>query len=47
MTLEQEIFEAIGIARDLLYPDWVIGRLSNAKSTAEIDRIMVDARHNM
>lgn len=45
-SLEQERLDAIHTATDLKYRPSVIERLKNADSIAEIDRTMIQARHD-
>ena len=45
-SLNQERDDAIQTAIDLKYKSSVIDRLKNATSTAEIDRTMIQARHD-
>ena len=45
-SLERERLDAIHAAKDLKYQTSVINRLKNADSIAEIDRTMVQARHD-
>lgn len=45
-TLERERLDAIHTAKDLKYQTSVIDRLKNADSIAEIDRTMIQARHD-
>lgn len=45
-TLERERLDAIHAAKDLKYQTSVIDRLKNADSIAEIDRTMIQARHD-
>ena len=44
-SLERERLDAIHVAKDLKYQTSVINRLKNADSIAEIDRIMIQAKH--
>ena len=45
-SLERERLDAINAAKDLKYQTSVINRLKNADSIAEIDRTMMQARHD-
>lgn len=45
-NLERERLDAIYAAKDLKYQTSVIDRLKNADSIAEIDRTMIQARHD-
>ena len=45
-SLERERLDAILAAKDLKYQTSVINRLKNADSIAEIDRTMMQARHD-
>lgn len=45
-SLERERLDAILVAKDLKYQTSVINRLKNADSIAEIDRTMMQARHD-
>ena len=45
-SLERERLDAILAAIDLKYQTSVINRLKNADSIAEIDRTMMQARHD-
>lgn len=45
-SLERERLDAIHAAKDLKYQTSVINRLKNADSIAEIDRTMMQARHD-
>lgn len=45
-NLERERLDAIYAAKDLKYQISVIDRLKNADSIAEIDRTMIQARHD-
>lgn len=46
VELLDEIYDAVKTAEELQYDDTVIIRLMNAQSCGEIERILVDARHN-
>lgn len=39
--------DTLRIARELCYGKEILTKISNAKSSYEIDRIMIEARHNM
>lgn len=45
-SLERERLDAILAAKNLKYQTSVINRLKNADSIAEIDRTMMQARHD-
>ena len=45
-SFERERLDAILAAKDLKYQTSVINRLKNADSIAEIDRTMMQARHD-
>lgn len=40
-------YDTLRIARDLCYGKEVLTKISNAKSSFEIDQIMIQARHNI
>lgn len=46
VELLNDIYDAVKAAQELQYDDAVIIRLMNAKSSGEIERILIDARHN-
>ena len=39
--------EAVRVAKELLYPRYVISAIRSAMTISEIERIMIDARHNL
>jgi len=46
VELLDEIYAAVKAAEELQYEDAVIIKLMNAQSSGEIERILIDARHN-